>query len=62
MGSGEGQWLGIDATLGQGCIGAGHVKISDHSWHEIHDLQPLLPVTRVLGKVSMEVLSVEGPK
>jgi len=58
----KGQWLGIDATLGQGCIGAGHVKISDSSWHDTHDLKPLLPVTRVLGKVSMEVLSVEGPK
>jgi hypothetical protein len=58
----KGQWLGIDATLGQGCIGAGHVKISDNSWHDTHDLKPLLPVTRVLGKVSMEVLSVEGPK
>jgi hypothetical protein len=58
----QGQWLGIDATLGRGSVGAAHVKISDHSWHDVNDLQPLFPVTRVLGKVSMEVISVEEPK
>jgi transglutaminase-like putative cysteine protease len=58
----KGQWLGIDATLGRGSVGAAHVKISDSSWHDTHDLKPLLPVTRVLGKVSMEVLEVEDSK
>jgi hypothetical protein len=54
----KGQWLPIDATLGHGHIGAAHIKIADHSWHDIHSLTPLLPVTRVVGKVSIEVVSV----
>ena len=55
----RGQWLGIDATLGQGSVGAGHLKITDHSWRDIQTLAPLLPVTRVLGKVRIEVVSVK---
>jgi hypothetical protein len=52
----HGQWLPIDATLGQGYVGATHLKIADHSWHDIQSLTPLLPVLRVLGKLSIEVL------
>ncbi len=55
----EGQWLGIDATLGQGGVGPGHLKISDHSWADTQTLAPLLPVTRVMGKLKVEVLKVE---
>jgi hypothetical protein len=58
----KGQWMGIDATLGRGGIGVGHVKISDASWHDVHDLKPLLPVTKVLGKVTMEIVRVEEAK
>jgi transglutaminase-like putative cysteine protease len=58
----NGQWIGIDATLGRGSVGATHVKIADASWHDTHDQKPLLPVTRVLGKVTMEVVSVEDTK
>src|SRR5262249_55824363 len=54
-----GEWLGIDATLGRGSVGAAHVKISDHSWHEVQSLTPMLPVARVLGKLSIEVIDVE---
>jgi transglutaminase-like putative cysteine protease len=56
----NGQWLGIDATLGQGSIGAAHVKIADHSWNDVQSLTPLLPVNRILGKVAIEVVSVEA--
>jgi Transglutaminase-like superfamily len=57
----RGEWVPIDATLGRGSIGAAHLKISDHSWHDIQSLKPLLPVMRVmLGKVSVEVIRVEG--
>jgi hypothetical protein len=56
----KGQWLSIDPTLGQGSIGAAHVKIADSSWYDVQDLKPMLPVARVLGKVRMEVLSVNG--
>jgi Transglutaminase-like superfamily len=55
----RGQWLGLDATLGQGGIGPGHLKIADHSWHDTQTLAPLLPVLRVMGKAKVEVLSVK---
>ena len=51
------QWLGLDATLGQGGIGATHLKVADASWHETQTLAPLLPVLRVLGKIKVEVVS-----
>jgi transglutaminase-like putative cysteine protease len=52
-----GQWLGVDATLGQGGIGATHLKIADQSWRDTQTLAPLLPVVRVLGKVAIDVVS-----
>jgi transglutaminase-like putative cysteine protease len=55
----QGQWLAIDATLGQGYVGAAHVKIADHSWHKTESLTPLLPVARVLGKMSVEIVSID---
>ncbi len=55
----NGQWLGIDGTLGRGSVGAAHIKLADSSWHDTHDLKPLLPVAAVLGKLSIEVLRVE---
>jgi transglutaminase-like putative cysteine protease len=54
----NGGWLGIDATLGRGGIGPAHLKITDHSWHNVQSLNPTLPVLRVLGKVSLRVLRV----
>jgi transglutaminase-like putative cysteine protease len=54
----KGQWLGIDGTRGLGSVGADHVKIADSSWHDVESLTPLLPVARVVGKVSMEVIRV----
>jgi transglutaminase-like putative cysteine protease len=54
-----GRWLPLDGTLGKGYVGATHLKISDQSWHEVHDQSPLLSVFRVLGKLSIEVLNVE---
>ena len=48
----KGQWLMLDAVLGQGSVGAGHLKIADNSWQDIQTLAPLLPVTRVIGKVA----------
>jgi len=55
----KGQWLGIDATLGNGGVGPGHLKISDHSWADTQTLAPLLPVTRVMGKLKVEVVKIE---
>jgi transglutaminase-like putative cysteine protease len=56
----NGRWLGLDGTLGLGGVSAAHVKIADHSWHDTRSLTPLLPVSRVLGKVAIEVVSTEA--
>jgi transglutaminase-like putative cysteine protease len=56
----DGQWLGLDGTLGQGGVSAAHVKIADHSWHDTHSLTPLLPVNRILGKMGITLLSAEA--
>jgi len=55
----DGQWLGLDATLGRGNVDAVHIKITDHSWKDTQSLTPLLPVNRVLGKLRVEVVRVE---
>jgi hypothetical protein len=57
----DGQWLGLDSTLGKGGISGTHVKIAQHSWHEVQSLTPLLPVARVMGKLKVEVLSARAP-
>lgn len=54
----RGRWLALDATLGRGSVGAAHVKIADSSWYDTESQTPLLPVARVLGKLSVEVVSV----
>jgi transglutaminase-like putative cysteine protease len=56
-----GEWVAIDATRGQGHVGATHLKITDSSWHDTQSLAPLLPVFRVLGKLGIEVVRVDGP-
>ncbi len=56
----DGQWLALDGTLGQGSVGADHLKVADHSWHGVESLTPLLPVGRILGKTTIEVVSVES--
>lgn len=56
----DGRWVGIDSTLGKGGVSATHLKISQHSWHDTASLTPLLPVNRVLGKLRVEVVRIEG--
>jgi len=56
-----GHWIPLDATLGQGFVGATHIKIADQGWHNERTLTPLLPVVRVLGRIAIEVVQVEGP-
>jgi hypothetical protein len=58
----QGEWVAIDATLGRGSVGATHLKISDSSWHDEESLKPLSPVTRVLGKLEVQVISVDERK
>jgi hypothetical protein len=52
----RGQWVGIDATLGKGSVGAAHIKLTDHSWHNMQSLTPLLPLQRAVGKMKIEVV------
>jgi transglutaminase-like putative cysteine protease len=54
------QWLPLDATLGLGGVGPGHVKIADHSWHDEKTFAPLLPVLRTLSaKPAVSVMKWE---
>lgn len=53
----NGQWRGIDPTMGSP-VGAGHLKITDHSWYRITSLQPLLPLQRVLGNTRIELVRI----
>jgi len=55
----KGKWLPLDATLGRGYVGATHLKITDHSWHDERSLTPMLPLLRLLGRLSVEVVSVK---
>ncbi len=54
-----GQWLGLDATLGLGGVSAAHIKINDHSWHDTSSLTPLIPASRILGKITITLESNE---
>ncbi len=56
----RGQWVSIDATLGQGNVGPAHVKITDASWFNTQSMTPLLPVMRVMiGRPTVTVLEVK---
>src|SRR5262249_23677086 len=53
----NGQWLGLDATLGQGSIGPGQIKITDHSWADVISFTPLLPVKGfIMANPTIEVV------
>ena len=54
----KGKWLAIDATLGHGSVGPGHVKISDQSWAGEVGFKPLLPTLSFLqAKPKVEIVS-----
>ncbi len=52
----KGRWLGLDATLGKGGVSATHLKMAEHSWDRTLTLAPLLPISRTLGKLSIEIV------
>lgn len=56
----DGQWVGLDGTLGLGRITAGHIKICDHSWDKVDNLAPLAPVQKMIGKLTGEVVRVDS--
>src|SRR5262249_18456864 len=57
----NGTWVPLDATLGQGGIGADHIKFADSSFADEGALPPLstfLPLVSVLGKMQIEIREV----
>ena len=46
---------------GKGYVGATHLKITDHSWHDERTMTPIFPVIRVVGRVSIECAECEYP-
>jgi len=57
----DGRWIPLDATLGRGGIGGGHIKFS-HSSYADDSPAPVgefLPLVTALGKLSIEVREVE---
>ena len=52
----KGRWVALDAILGQGGVAATHLKMGHHSWDKTTTLAPLLPISRTLGKIQIEVV------
>ena len=55
----DGQWTGLDGTLGKGGISPGHIKVGDQSWYQEDSLAPLIPFQKLIGKVQAEILRVD---
>jgi transglutaminase/protease-like cytokinesis protein 3 len=57
----NGQWVPLDATLGKGGIGVGHIKIADADLSEnaAAPVAAFVPIIHLLGKTRLEVLSIE---
>jgi len=48
------RWIGLDGTLGQGGLGAGHLKLSTANLKEGTAMSSFLPVAQVLGRLKIE--------
>jgi transglutaminase-like putative cysteine protease len=57
----NGAWVPLDATLGQGGIGGGHIKLAESSMADDAPVlvTAFLPLMEVLGKMKIEVLKAE---
>ncbi len=55
----DGQWIPLDATLGEGGIGAGHLKLSDSSLDGAAAYSTFLPVAQVVGQLKVSVEAVK---
>lgn len=61
----RGQWIPLDATLGQGGIAADHIKFADSSLSEEGITGPLAafaPMASILGKMKIELQDVQYGK
>jgi hypothetical protein len=57
----NGAWIPLDATLGQGGIGGGHIKLAESNMADDSPVlvTAFLPLMEVLGKMKIEVLRAE---
>jgi transglutaminase-like putative cysteine protease len=55
----DGAWVPLDATLGQGSIGAAHLKLVDSSLEGATAYSAFLPVAQVVGQLKIKVLEAE---
>lgn len=57
----NGAWIPLDATLGQGGIGGGHIKLAESSMADDSPVlvTAFLPLMEVLGQVEIKVLQAE---
>ena len=53
------RWIPIDATLAQGGIGGGHLKLAQTSLEGISAYSSFLPVVQVIGRLRVEVLDAD---
>lgn len=53
------RWIAIDGTLGQGGIGAGHIKLAQSSMAGISAYSSFLPVVQVIGRLRVEVIDAQ---
>jgi hypothetical protein len=56
-----GNWYALDGTIGQGSIGAGHIKIADGSLKGVDANSTFLPIFKVIGKLQIELVSLGDP-
>ncbi len=52
----DGEWLPFDATLGQGGIGAAHLKLSQSNLAGVNAYGSFLPAAQVMGQLDIEIL------
>ena len=53
-------WIPLDATLGQGGIGAAHLKVAYSSLAGASGYTVILPVFKVMGRLKLEIVAVDG--
>jgi len=55
----EDTWIALDATLGQGGIGVGHIKINNGELSDGSDWSDFLPILSWMGEIEIELVDVE---
>ena len=55
----DGRWIPIDGTLGQGGIGAAHLKLVASTLEGVASESGFVSVMQVLGQLKIEVLEAE---